>query len=61
MPEAEICNQHSGCVADITTLKESDKQQWSAIKSIENKANAILGGVCVSCVLLLINLMVSKV
>lgn len=61
MAEAETCAQHSGCLADIATLKKSDEQQWGSIKSIESKANAILGGVCVSCILLVINLLVAKV
>jgi hypothetical protein len=59
--DSNICIQHSGCVADIRTLQESQKTQWDAIESIKNKVNMILGGVCVSCILLVINILITKV
>lgn len=31
------CDDHSGCMAEIANLKASDKDQWEAIKKIQNR------------------------
>ena len=33
----EKCDEHSGCVAEIANLKQSDEKQWQAIKKIQNR------------------------
>ena len=32
-----LCEQHSGIVSDVTTLKESDKEQWAAINKVRDR------------------------
>lgn len=62
------CHEHSGCLADIRNLKESDDDQWAAIKDLQEmrdklfgRVNIILGGLVVSIVLLLVNIAITKV
>jgi len=31
------CEEHSGCMEAISTLKENDKEQWTAINQIKNR------------------------
>jgi hypothetical protein len=31
------CDEHSGCLSDIGALKESDKEQWVAIRKIQER------------------------
>lgn len=31
------CNAHSGIVSDIAALRRSDKDQWDAIKALQNR------------------------
>ena len=33
----EKCEEHSGCITEIANLKLSDKEQWEAIKKIQNR------------------------
>jgi hypothetical protein len=35
--QAHYCDQHSGVVAEVKTLKESDIKQWAAIERIQNR------------------------
>jgi len=51
------CSDHSGCTADIGNLKESDRNQWDALKNMGDKIdkfsgrlNMILGGVAVAAI-----------
>jgi len=30
-----VCNEHSGFLADIKNLQESDKELWEAVKKIQ--------------------------
>lgn len=34
---AEVCQEHSGCKADIEALQKSDEQQWTAIENLRNR------------------------
>ena len=59
------CPDHTGCIRDISHLQESDRDQWTSIgknreriDTILSRVNITLGGVTVSCVLLVINLLV---
>jgi hypothetical protein len=36
----EQCPMHSGFESEISVLKESDKEQWSAIKDIQKRPPA---------------------
>ena len=59
-----ICRDHSGCVSDIEHLKEGylnnkegiDKMS-NRIDKIFNRINLILGGIVVSCVMLVVGLL----
>jgi hypothetical protein len=33
----EKCEEHSGCITEIKNLKHSDKEQWDAIKKIQDR------------------------
>jgi hypothetical protein len=54
------CKEHTGCLADIKNLKDSDDRQWETIDAIRNRLNLVLGGVCVSCVLLVVNILIQR-
>lgn len=61
----EVCKEHSGCIKSIEALEESDVRQWDKldkqeqrITGIFTRINIILGGIVVSCILLLVNLAV---
>lgn len=54
----EKCNEHSGCMTAIKNLEKTDDAQWKAIESIKSRINVVLGGVCMSCILLAINLLI---
>jgi len=52
------CEEHSGCMARIKSL-EARGRIWDTIYTdLQNKMNIILGGVVVSCVALIANLIV---
>ena len=57
----KLCQEHSGCIAEIANLKESDKQQWVCINYIKNRINIILGGVVLSLIALVGNLLIKGV
>lgn len=57
----EYCDEHSGCLKDISHLQASDKHQWTVIETINSRMNRILGGVCVACILLAINIVITYV
>ena len=59
-----ICKAHSGCIADIEHLQGDNEKQWkeltkmnNRVDKIFNRINLILGGIVVSCVMLVINLL----
>lgn len=63
--DAVKCIEHTGCIARITNLETSDRDQWDGLKDMDkrmdafsSRINAILAGVAVSCILLAINLIV---
>ena len=56
----DTCKEHTGCLCDIQNLKISDDRQWEAIDAIRNRLNLVLGGVCVSCVLLVVNILIQR-
>jgi hypothetical protein len=59
------CVEHSGCIARIGTLEKTEREQWAAIdkqgdkvESIVARLNVVLGGVAVSCILLVVDIVV---
>ena len=65
---AEKCEDHTGCLKDISHLQESDRDQWTSIGKnrdridlILTRVNVTLGCVTVSCILLAINLVVNYI
>jgi hypothetical protein len=61
MTDDLICKDHSGCMADIQNLKDTQHDQWENINQIKNRINVILGGVCASCILLVVDMILRKV
>ncbi len=55
----ELCNHHSGCVSDIAHLKEAEKELWKEVDRMRNVMNSIFGGVIVSLILLLVNIVLT--
>ena len=55
---SEHCEDHSGCMARIKSLEARGKVWDKMGSSILNKMNVILGGVVVSCVALIANLII---
>jgi hypothetical protein len=60
----DVCQHHSGCLADINNLKDENKSQWGAIDKMSDKVNSImtriniiLGSVVVACIMLALNLL----
>ena len=37
MDTGSLCPQHSGIITDIMNLKNSEKEQWDAIKGLQNR------------------------
>jgi len=54
----EHCQEHSGCIAEIENLKTSNKEQWVCINYIKNRMNMILGGVALSLIALVGNIII---
>ena len=50
------CVEHSGLVARITNLEEEMNKETSRTDTIMSRLNVVLGGVAVSCILLVLNL-----
>ena len=46
------------CYTEIDHLKKSDEKQWKILDSIGTRINLLLGGVCVSCVMLAIDMFI---
>ena len=44
----EVCNQHSGCLADINNLKEETGRQGTVIEKMDAKLNMIIGAIILS-------------
>ena len=64
----EVCHDHSGCVKEISNLAAENNMQWDKIGRLSDRIdklmdrlNWILGGVVVSCVLLILNLILGLV
>lgn len=64
----ETCHDHSGCIRDLDNLKSDNLSQWAEINimrtrmdNIMTRINAILGGVVVSAVLLLADIILKLV
>ena len=64
MPNGEfICTEHSGFVAQIKNLEGENKTQWEKIDKMDDKINSIftrinilLGGMVITCIMLVINI-----
>lgn len=59
------CDMHSGMCSEIKNIKDTNRAQWRAIEEVTdkvdkimNRANGILGGIVVACILLVINLII---
>ena len=57
------CTEHSGFVARIANLEASETKQWSQFNKVDARFNSMLtrinltlGGIAVSCILLVINI-----
>lgn len=64
----DTCKDHTGCLRDIVNLEKENTAQWASIRCLDLKynniltrLNTILGGVVVACVLLAINILVTKI
>jgi hypothetical protein len=51
-----LCKAHSGIVARIEHLELESEKMGDKLNKIFNRINIILGGIVVSCVMLVINL-----
>ena len=56
MAENNICKHVSGCMARIEHLEGESEAMRNRVDKIFNRINLILGGIVVSCVMLVINL-----
>ena len=61
----EICHEHSGCLARITSLEKENTQQWEKmsgmgkeIKGIMTRLNVVLGAIIVAIVTGVVNLLI---
>jgi len=61
----ELCHEHSGCTKDIDNLKSENKVQWDKLKELDirmngimGKLNTILGGILVSVILILVDIVI---
>ena len=50
------CKEHTGCVARIEHLEGESETMRNRVDKIFSRINLILGGIVVSCVMLVINL-----
>lgn len=57
----EHCLEHSGIVTAVTQLKETDKEHSLKLDKILSKNNFILGSLCLSLLLLLINVLIELI
>ena len=64
----DTCKDHTGCLRDIVNLEKENVAQWANIRCLEikyqgimTKLNTILGGVAVACILLSINILMTKI
>lgn len=61
----EVCHEHSGCLTSINNLKCDNIKQWKAIEDMDkrmdnifSRLNIILGGIIVSIIMLLADVLV---
>ena len=50
------CKEHSGCMARIENIEKDSELMAKKVDKIFNRINLILGGIVVSCIMLVINL-----
>jgi len=67
MAENNTCKQHTGLVARLDNVEKENNDQWGKMSNMEDKMdsiftrlNIILGGVAVACIMLVINIIVTK-
>ena len=53
------CKEHSGCMARIQNLEHSNEHHQKCIEQIKSRMNQILGGVLISCIALIGNLVLA--
>ena len=61
------CKEHSGFIARIGALEKENTDQWGKfstmdqrINSIFTRLNIILGGIIVACIMMAINIIITK-
>ncbi len=57
---SDTCLAHSGLETHIQTLHESVTEVKKDVKKIFTRTNVVLGGICVSCILLAINIVIKS-
>lgn len=55
----EVCHLHDGVERDLKHLLKGQDDQWTCINAIKKSQNWILGGLAMSLIMLVINLLVS--
>lgn len=58
---SDVCLAHSGFKTDIKNLHSSVNEVKADVKKIFNRTNVVLGGICISCILLALNLIIKTV
>jgi hypothetical protein len=56
IPDYCVCTEHSGVTADIKNIKRSLDTQGDKIEKMFGRINVVLGSVCVSLVLIIIDI-----
>ena len=56
----EICHAHSGIATDLEVVKMDLRDTKHTVNSMISKLNCILGGLVVSLILLVVNLVIGK-
>lgn len=64
----ETCHEHSGCISDINNLKSENSDIWREINSMRDKTdgimvklNVLLGGLAISLIMLVFDLITKRV
>ena len=55
----ELCNLHNGIERDLKHLKKGQDDQWTIINGIRKSQNWVLGGIAMSMIMLVINLLMT--